>query len=66
MIEILNKKTKKIETMPIKEWILNQNRLGAQGKINILIDLMSGEIFQDLDYCYRLTGLKTYKWNWNL
>ena len=65
MIEIKNKKTGLVTVLPIAEFLDDEAlKLGTKGKLNMLIDLADGKIWQNLDVMCRLRGLVEYKWNW--
>ena len=63
MIEVLNKSTNEITLKPIEQF-LNELRKSATGKLNVLVDLCEGKIYQDLNCCWRLAGLEKYEWDW--
>lgn len=72
-VEILNKKTKEIERIPMNDFF-NHKSSTYQGveikpetitqSFNMLRDMVQGQIFQTIDHCVRIEGLKNYAWEW--
>lgn len=64
MIEKLNKKTKEVTKITIKQF-LTEDTQGTKGKLNMMVELAEGNILQNLEFCWRLKGLEKYQWDWN-
>jgi len=64
MIEIRDKKTGTIREQSIEAFLAESSR-GTKGKLNDMIGLASGAIYQNLKCCWRLKGLSDYEWDWS-
>ena len=74
-VEILNKKTKEIMEQPAKDFLNPKNKKDEFPEIvelspstfyqsyKMLIDFLSGEMYQNTHFAVRLKGV-LHKWNW--